>query len=73
MPAPEEAARGQPALEQHFHPMQGGPCMSVDRETMPEEGRRVELVDGCLVVSPYAGRAHNDSESETLKWPHLGP
>jgi hypothetical protein len=27
---------------------------------MPEDSRRVELIDGCLVVSPSAGRAHND-------------
>jgi len=40
--------------------MHSGPFTPADREAMPEDGRRVELVDGCLVVSPSAGRAHND-------------
>ena len=46
-------------LQQHFYPMHSGPFTPADREAMPEDGRRVELVDGCLVVSPSAGRAHN--------------
>jgi Uma2 family endonuclease len=50
----------QPALEQHFYPMHSGPFTPEDREAMPEDGRRVELIDGCLVVSPSAGRPHND-------------
>ena len=40
--------------------MHSGPFTPEDREAMPEDGRRVELIDGCLVVSPSAGRAHND-------------
>jgi Uma2 family endonuclease len=50
----------QPVLQQHFYPMHSGPFTPADREAMPEDGRRVELIDGCLVVSPSAGRAHND-------------
>lgn len=47
-------------LQQHFYPMHSGPFTPEDREAMPEDGRRVELIDGCLVVSPSAGRPHND-------------
>lgn len=50
----------QPVLQQHFYPMHSGPFTPADREAMPEDGRRVELIDGCLVVSPSAGRAHAD-------------
>lgn len=50
----------QPVLQQHFYPMHSGPFTPEDREAMPEDGRRVELIDGCLVVSPSAGRPHND-------------
>ena len=50
----------QPTLQSHFYPMHSGPFTPEDREAMPEDGRRVELIDGCLVVSPSAGRAHND-------------
>jgi Uma2 family endonuclease len=50
----------QPVLQQHFYPMHSGPFTPADREAMPEDGRRVELIDGCLVVSPSAGKAHND-------------
>jgi Uma2 family endonuclease len=50
----------QPVLQQHFYPMHSGPFTPEDREAMPEDGRRVELIDGCLVVSPSAGKAHND-------------
>lgn len=48
------------ALQQHFYPMHSGPFTADDRKAMPEDGRRVELVDGCLVVSPAPGLAHND-------------
>jgi len=47
-------------LQQHFYPTHSGPFTPSDREAMPEDSRRVELIDGCLVVSPSAGRAHND-------------
>lgn len=47
-------------LPQCFYPMHSGPFTAADREAMPEDGRRVELLDGALVVSPSAGRAHND-------------
>ena len=50
----------QPTIAPHFYPMHSGPFTPADREAMPEDGRRVELIDGCLVVSPSAGRAHND-------------
>ncbi len=47
-------------LPQYFYPMHSGPFTPEDREAMPEDGRRVELLDGALLVSPSAGRAHND-------------
>lgn len=50
----------QSMLQQHFYPMHSGPFTAEDREAMPEDGRRVELIDGALVVSPSAGRPHND-------------
>ena len=50
----------QPVLQQHFYPMHSGPFTPEDRAAMPEDGRRVELIDGALVVSPSAGRPHND-------------
>lgn len=51
----------QAAVEpQYFYPMHSGPFTPEDRERMPEDGRRVELIDGALLVSPSAGRPHND-------------
>lgn len=47
-------------LQQYFYPMHSGPFTPEDREKMPEDGRRVELIDGALYVSPSAGRPHND-------------
>src|SRR5687768_7610938 len=46
---------------QCFYPMHSGPFTVEDLDRMPEDGRRVELIDGALVVSPSAGRAHNDA------------
>ena len=48
------------ALQQYFYPMHSGPFTAADREKMPEDGRRCELIDGALYVSPSAGRPHND-------------
>lgn len=50
----------EPALPTSFYPMHSGPFTAEDRERMPEDGRRVELIDGALLVSPSAGRPHND-------------
>lgn len=50
----------EPLLQQHFYPVHSGPFTPADREAMPEDKRRVELIDGCLVVSPAPGVAHND-------------
>ena len=47
-------------LQQHFYPMHSGPFTAEDREKMPEDGRRCELIDGALYVSPGPGRRHND-------------
>lgn len=49
------------ALEpRYFYPMHSGPFTPEDREKMPEDKRRVELIDGALYVSPAPGRRHND-------------
>ncbi len=50
----------EPALQEHFYPMHSGPFTAADRQKMPEDGRRCELIDGALYVSPSAGRPHND-------------
>ena len=47
-------------VQQHFYPVHSGPFTPADREAMPEDSRRVELIDGCLVVSPSPGRPHQD-------------
>lgn len=48
-------------VQQHLPPTHSGPFTPADREAMPEDRScRVELIDGCLVVSPSAGRPHND-------------
>lgn len=36
----------------------GGPWTEADYMALPEDGRRIELVDGALVVSPLANRPH---------------
>lgn len=49
------------ALEpRYFYPLHSGPFTVEDREKMPEDKRRVELIDGALLVSPAPGRRHND-------------
>lgn len=40
------------------HPAGAGPMTVRDLEGMPEDGRRYELVDGVLVVSPAPGFRH---------------
>lgn len=35
-----------PTLQQHFYPTHSGPFTPADREAMPEDSRRVELIDG---------------------------
>ena len=57
----------QPTLQQHFYPTHSGPFTPADREAMPEDTRRVELIDGCLVVSPSPGRAHQDLVMELFR------
>lgn len=47
-------------VQHPFSAMHSGPYTVEDHAAMPEDGRRVELVDGHLVVSPSPGRAHND-------------
>lgn len=47
-------------VQQPFSTTHRGPYTAEDRAAMPEDGHRVELVDGHLVVSPSPGRAHND-------------
>ena len=52
----------EPALHepQYFYPMHSGPFTPEDRARMPEDKRRVELLDGALLVSPAPGMAHNE-------------
>ena len=40
------------------HPADSGPLTVQDLEGMPDDGRRHELIDGVLVVSPSPGRRH---------------
>ncbi|WP_410671814.1 Uma2 family endonuclease [Amycolatopsis sp. cmx-4-68] len=40
------------------HPADSGPLTVQDLEGMPDDGRRHELVDGLLIVSPAPGRRH---------------
>ena len=40
------------------HPADSGPLTVHDLEGMPEDGRRRELIDGLLIVSPAPGRRH---------------
>ena len=40
------------------HPADSGPLTVQDLEGMPDDGRRYELIDGVLVVSPAPGRRH---------------
>jgi Uma2 family endonuclease len=42
------------------HPPRSGPFTAADRELFPEDGGRVELIDGALYVSPSPGRLHQD-------------
>ena len=44
--------------DSQFHPNGPGPMTVRDLERMPEDGRRYELIDGTLVVSPSPGRRH---------------
>ncbi|WP_410589573.1 Uma2 family endonuclease [Amycolatopsis sp. lyj-23] len=40
------------------HPADSGPLTVQDLEGMPDDGRRYELIDGVLIVSPAPGRRH---------------
>jgi len=40
------------------HPAGSGPLTVHDLEGMPDDGRRRELIDGVLIVSPAPGRRH---------------
>lgn len=40
------------------HPADSGPLTVQDLEGMPDDGRRYELIDGLLIVSPVPGRRH---------------
>ncbi|WP_086848876.1 Uma2 family endonuclease, partial [Amycolatopsis kentuckyensis] len=40
------------------HPADSGPLTVHDLEGMPDDGRRHELIDGVLIVSPAPGRRH---------------
>ena len=40
------------------HPADSGPLTGPDLEGMPDDGRRYELIDGLLIVSPAPGRRH---------------
>jgi len=42
------------------HPADSGPLTVHDLEGMPDDGRRRELIDGVLIVSPAPGRRHQN-------------
>lgn len=39
-------------------PRAGAPFTRADLESMPDDGRRYEIVDGCLLVTPAPSRPH---------------
>ena len=39
-------------------PLRGAPFTRADLESMPDDGRRYELIDGCLLVTPAPNRYH---------------
>ena len=47
-----------PAMADIEHPADSGPLTVQDLEGMPDDGRRYELIDGVLVVSPAPGQRH---------------
>jgi Uma2 family endonuclease len=47
-------------------PTTGRPFMVADLDRMPDDGRRYELVDGVLVVSPRPGNPHQEVAAELL-------
>lgn len=42
----------------------GRPFTRADLESMPDDGRRYELVDGCLLVTPAPGHLHQRAVGE---------
>lgn len=44
-----------------LYTVHAGPFTIADIEAMPEDGRRTELIDGALLVSPAPARPHNDA------------
>jgi Uma2 family endonuclease len=44
--------------ERQFPPAHPGPMTVRDLEGIPDDGRRYELIDGVLIVSPSPGRRH---------------
>lgn len=47
-------------------PVQGGPITRAERDALPEDGRRHELVDGALIVTPAPSPLHQRAVSRLL-------
>jgi Uma2 family endonuclease len=47
-------------------PATGRPFLVTDLDRMPDDGRRYELMDGVLVVSPRPGNPHQEVAAELL-------
>ncbi|HWL36880.1 MAG TPA: Uma2 family endonuclease [Frankiaceae bacterium] len=45
-------------------PLRGGPFTRADLESMPDDGRRYELIDGCLLVTPAPRWMHQRGVAE---------
>lgn len=45
-------------------PLRGGPFTRADLESMPDDGRRYELIDGCLLVTPAPNTPHQRAVGE---------
>ncbi|MGQ0843516.1 MAG: Uma2 family endonuclease [Sporichthyaceae bacterium] len=57
----------EPAVETAFVAQHGRPFTVDDLETMPDDGRRYELIDGMLLVAPAPGWAHQEMSAAVYR------